>query len=39
MTRWRGTWKPRTLKPNQKYSTARLPGFVLDLKPVFDAGR
>jgi Uma2 family endonuclease len=37
MTRWRGTWKPRTLKPSSKYSTPLLPGFVLDLKLVLDA--
>ncbi len=38
-TRWRGLWKPRVLKPNQKYVTPLLPGFALDLKRVFAAGR
>jgi hypothetical protein len=37
ITRWRGTWKARTLKPSAKYLTPLLPGFVLDLKLVFDA--
>jgi Uma2 family endonuclease len=38
-TRWRGQWKPRVLKPSQKCKTPLLPGFSLDLKRVFDAGR
>jgi Uma2 family endonuclease len=38
-TRWRGQWKPRVLKPSQKYATPLLPGFALDLKRVFAAGR
>jgi Uma2 family endonuclease len=38
-TRWRGQWKPRVLRPSQKYVTPLLPGFALDLKRVFAAGR
>jgi Uma2 family endonuclease len=34
LTRWRGQWKERVLKPSQKYSTPYLPGFSLDLKRV-----
>jgi hypothetical protein len=39
MTRWRGTWKPKAFKPGQKYATPILPGFTLELKPVFEAGK
>jgi Uma2 family endonuclease len=35
MTRWRRQWKEKIVKPTQKYSTTRLPRFVLDLKRVF----
>ena len=38
-TRWRAQWKPRVLRPSQKYTTPLLPGFSLDLKQVFAAGR
>jgi Uma2 family endonuclease len=37
--RWRGKWKPRVIKPSQKYSTHLLPGFSLDLKRVFAAAK
>jgi Uma2 family endonuclease len=39
MTRWRGQWKEKILKPTQKYSTPLLPGFSLDLKRVLSAGK
>lgn len=38
-TRWRGRWKPRVLRPTQRYATPLLPVFTLDLKRVFAAGR
>jgi hypothetical protein len=38
-TRWRGQWKPRVLRASRKYATPLLPGFALDLKRVFAAGR
>ena len=34
LTRFRGAWKDRVLKPSQAYTTRHLPGFKLDLKPV-----
>jgi Uma2 family endonuclease len=37
--RWRGQWKPKIVKPSQKYSPLRLPGFSLDLKRVLAAGK
>jgi Uma2 family endonuclease len=37
LSRWRGQWKEKTLKPSQKYSTPILPGFSLDLKRVLAA--
>jgi Uma2 family endonuclease len=39
LSRWRGQWKPAVIKPSQKYSTHRLPGFKLDLKRVFAAAK
>jgi Uma2 family endonuclease len=39
MTRWRGQWKPKILKPSQKYTTRQMPGFTLDLSRVISAGR
>ncbi len=39
MTRFRGQWKSKSYKPTQKFATPLLPGFVLDLKPVFEAGK
>jgi len=38
-TRWRGRWKPRVLKPSQKYSPLCLPGFTLDLKRLFSVAK
>jgi len=38
-TRWRGRWKPRVLKPSQKYTPLCLPGFTLDLKRVFSVSK
>jgi Uma2 family endonuclease len=38
MTRYRGQWRPKVLKPSQKYVTNLLPGLSLDLKRVFAAG-
>jgi Uma2 family endonuclease len=38
MTRYRGQWRPKALKPSQKYVTHLLPGFTLDLKRVFAIG-
>ena len=35
LIRPRGAWKEKIVKPSQKYSTRHLPGFALDLKPVF----
>ncbi len=37
LTRFRGMWKPRIIKPLQKYTTRHLPGFSLDLKRVISA--
>ncbi|HEV2294054.1 MAG TPA: Uma2 family endonuclease [Tepidisphaeraceae bacterium] len=39
LTRWRGQWKKRMVKPTQKVATPLLPGFTLDLKRVFAAAR
>ena len=39
LTRFRGQWKPKVVKPTQKYSPLCLPGFTLDLKRVFAAGK
>ncbi len=35
LTRFRGEWKSRLVKPAQKHSPLCLPGFTLDLKRVF----
>jgi Uma2 family endonuclease len=35
LSRYRGIWKDRIIKPSQKYTTRHLPGFSLDLKRVF----
>ena len=39
LTRWRGQWKEKIVKPSQKYATSHLPGFSLDLKRVFAAAK
>jgi Uma2 family endonuclease len=39
MSRWRGQWRPRVVAETQRYATDLLPGFKLDLKAVFAAGR
>jgi hypothetical protein len=39
LTRWRGQWEPKLVKPAQKYTTHLLPGFTLDLKKVFAAAK
>jgi Uma2 family endonuclease len=39
MTRWRGQWQSKTFKSSQKFNTPLLPGFTLDLKRVFAAGK
>jgi Uma2 family endonuclease len=39
LSRWRGQWKSRIVKPSQKYTTHLLPGFALDLKKVFAAAK
>ncbi|MGD0769012.1 MAG: Uma2 family endonuclease [Tepidisphaeraceae bacterium] len=39
MIRWRGQWKPKILKPSQKYTTRQLPGFTLDLSRVMSAAK
>ena len=39
MVRWRGQWKPRILRPSQKYTTRLLPGFTLELSRVLAAGK
>jgi Uma2 family endonuclease len=39
MIRWRGQWKPKIVKPSQKYTTRQLPGFTLDLSRVMSAAR
>ncbi len=36
LSRYRGQWRPKVYKPSQKYTTRWLPGFTLDLKPVFE---
>ncbi len=38
MSRYRGQWRAKVLKPSQKYVTNLLPGFTLDLKRVIAAG-
>ena len=35
LSRWRGQWQEKVLKPTQKHATRHLPGFSLDLKRVF----
>jgi len=35
LSRFRGIWKDKIIKPSQKYTTRHLPGFSLDLKRVF----
>ncbi len=37
MSRFRGGWKNKVVKPAQKYTTRHLPGFSLDLKRAFTA--
>ncbi|MDQ3441399.1 MAG: Uma2 family endonuclease [Planctomycetota bacterium] len=37
LTRWRGQWKKRIVKPPKSVATPLLPGFSLDLKRVFAA--
>jgi Uma2 family endonuclease len=39
LSRWRGQWKEKAVKPSQKYTTPHLPGFSLDLKRVFTAAK
>ena len=39
MTRWRGQWKSKLVKPSQTYTTPLLPKFSLVLKRVFAASR
>ncbi|MGA2583414.1 MAG: Uma2 family endonuclease [Tepidisphaeraceae bacterium] len=39
MIRWRGLWKPKIAKANQKYTTRQLPGFSLNLSKVFAAAK
>lgn len=39
LTRWRGQWKKRIVKPAQKLTTPLLPGFSLDLKRIFAAAK
>jgi Uma2 family endonuclease len=34
LTRWRGGWRTKVVKPGQKYVTPLLPKFALDLKRV-----
>jgi Uma2 family endonuclease len=38
-SRWRGQWSVQHLKPTQKFSPLCLPGFTLELKKVFAAGK
>lgn len=38
LSRWRGQWRERVVKPPKKHSTHLLPGFALDLKRVLAAG-
>jgi hypothetical protein len=35
LQRWRGQWRPKAVKGDQKYATRLLPGFSLELKRVF----
>lgn len=37
LIRWRGQWKPKIVRPAQKYQTPHLPSFSLDLKRVLVA--
>jgi Uma2 family endonuclease len=39
LSRYRGTWREKIVKPSQKYTTRYLPGFSLDLKRVLSAGK
>ena len=39
LSRWRGQWKKKIVKPPQKHSTHHLQGFSLDLKKVLVAGK
>jgi Uma2 family endonuclease len=39
MSRYRGAWREKIVKPSQKYVTSYLPGFSLDLKRVLSAGK
>lgn len=39
LTRWRGQWKERIVKPSQKLTTPLLPRFTLDLKRVFASAK
>ena len=38
-TRWRGTWRPKVVRPSRRYATPLLPKFTLDLKRVFAAAK
>jgi len=35
LSRFRGAWKDKVLKPSQTHTTRHLPGFRMDLKPIF----
>jgi Uma2 family endonuclease len=35
LERWRGQWRPKVVRADQKYTTRLLPKFSLDLKRVF----
>jgi hypothetical protein len=35
LSRYGGIWKDKIVKPSQRFTTRRLPGFALDLKKVF----
>jgi Uma2 family endonuclease len=39
LTRFRGMWRPKVIKPAQKYTTRHLPGFSLDLKRVISTAK
>jgi Uma2 family endonuclease len=39
LSRFRGQWKDKIVKPSQKYATRHLPGFSLDLKRVLATGK
>lgn len=39
MSRWRGQWKSRVIRPPTKYTTPKLQGFVLDLQRVMEAAK